>query len=197
MIPPERILAVLLAAGLSRRFGAEDKLVAPYRGKPLALHAAGTLTALPCAGLVAVCRNESALTPLLTDLGFTIRVNDQPERGQAHSLALAAIAAMAAGAEAMLICLADMPEVTPALLEEIAARFEPDEPAPVATASGDYRGPPVLFPAHLFPALAALDGDRGARHLLTKAIWVETPPAAVTDFDTPEDFRIGQQHRDR
>src|SRR5215813_8216241 len=36
---------VLLAAGLSRRYGAVGKLVANYRGKPLALHIADTLNA--------------------------------------------------------------------------------------------------------------------------------------------------------
>jgi molybdenum cofactor cytidylyltransferase len=87
-----------------------------------------------------------------------------------------------------------MPGITSALLSALADRFDPDAGRPVATRSNAYRGPPVLFPAHMLPALAGLDGDRGARHLLAEAAWVEAPAAAVADVDTPGDLRRTRQH---
>ena len=53
MLRPETTALVLLAAGQSRRFGG-DKLGAPLLGKPLALHAADALAAIPFATRIAV-----------------------------------------------------------------------------------------------------------------------------------------------
>jgi molybdenum cofactor cytidylyltransferase len=54
----------------------------------------------------------------------------------------------------------------------------------------DGRGHPALFGATLFPALLALDGDRGARELLASlgaSVMVVTVAAArPADVDTPE-----------
>ena len=38
-----KTLGVLLAAGASRRFGAEDKLLAPWQGQPLVMAASRAL----------------------------------------------------------------------------------------------------------------------------------------------------------
>jgi molybdenum cofactor cytidylyltransferase len=52
----ERIAAVLLAAGMSTRFGEEDKLMADLRGKPVAAHTLETIASMAFAELVAVVR---------------------------------------------------------------------------------------------------------------------------------------------
>jgi molybdenum cofactor cytidylyltransferase len=44
-VESKRVVAILLAAGRSERFGG-DKLAAPFRGQPLAHHAARTLSAI-------------------------------------------------------------------------------------------------------------------------------------------------------
>ena len=51
---------VVLAAGASRRFGTENKLLQPLAGKPLLCHTLERAAALPVARRVAVCSAESA-----------------------------------------------------------------------------------------------------------------------------------------
>ena len=75
---------VVLAAGASRRFGTENKLLQPLAGKPLLCHTLERAAALPVARRVAVCSAESA--PLAEAAGFTVVLNPQPELGQSHSL---------------------------------------------------------------------------------------------------------------
>src|SRR5690606_29186560 len=90
----ENSAAVLLAAGLSRRYGAVGKLVADFQGKPLARHAAETLCALPLARRIAVCRaGDDDLAAMLSGLGFTVVRNPDTARGMASSLALGVEAA--------------------------------------------------------------------------------------------------------
>ncbi len=53
------------------------------------------------------------------------------------------------------------------------------------------KGPPVVFPAHCFDSLMKLEGDQGARSILTdtkysvRALAFE---AAAVDIDTPRDL---------
>lgn len=180
------IAATVLAAGLSTRFGA-DKLLHPYAGKSLAAHIADTLVALPLARRLAICPPEpSARAELFRDRGFGIITNPEPQRGMASSLALGAQRAIDLGADALLVCLADMPHVTAEhLLKLIAASGSSDT---VATAFAGTRSPPAIFSRRLFPELTALSGDHGARHLLSRATLIEAPPTLALDFDTPADF---------
>jgi molybdenum cofactor cytidylyltransferase len=87
--------------------------------------------------------------------------------------------------------LADLPEVTGANLVRIieAGRAAPDRVVLAGFAGAS--GPPGLFPARLFAALAALGGDRGARALVAAegASVVVVPVAgAAGDVDTPADL---------
>lgn len=176
------VAAVLLAAGRSRRFGQADKLEAQIDGLPLRLHAAGTIARLPLAHRIVVTGPEPAAWP-----GFTIVVNDHPDAGMARSVALGVVAARACGAEAVLIALADMPFVT----EDHFRRLLAAGTAPgsrIGSSDGRTLLPPALFGADWFDALAALDGDRGARALLDGADRIEAAPESLIDIDRPSDI---------
>lgn len=178
---------LLLAAGLSRRYGAADKLVATYRGKPLAQHAAETLAALPVMRHLAVCRHgDDDLAQLLSRLGFQLVRNPYSARGLASSLALGVAAA--GSPDALLVCLADMPLVTPGHLLDIVARVTPG--GIVASTAGPLAPPtpPAAFAREVLPQLLRLEGDTGARHLLQIAERVIAPAGTLVDFDTPDDF---------
>lgn len=188
MIDLGRITIVLLAAGLSRRFGAEDKLAADVAGKPMAFHIGDTLADMPFGAKFAVCAGDTGTVPEgLRARGFTVVVNAEPERGQGRSLAIGAEAAAARDADAVMVCLADMPFVTRGHLETLAAAFDPREPAVIASQS-THRGPPALFPAHNLADLMALEGDHGARQLLANATFIRTDPHSLFDIDSPADL---------
>ena len=180
----ERTAAVVLAAGLSRRFGS-DKLLHPFEGKPLAGHIADTLAALPLAHRLAVCpAGNPHRAELFAARGFEVLLNPEPARGMGASLALAARRAADLSATAMLVCLADMPAVTAAHLVRLMAA----EGDAVATETAGIATPPALFRRALFPALSALTGGRGARDLLSGATLVPAPPGMTRDSDVPADL---------
>lgn len=186
MTAPDRIAAVVLAAGAATRFGS-DKLLHLYRGKALAAHIADTLLALPLSHRLAVCpAGDAARAVVFTRRGFEVVANDDPSRGMGSSLALGASRAIELGADRLLVCLADMPHVTAAHLRALIAAGATSDVA--ATESNGTRSPPALFAAALLPALARLSGDRGARELLRQATVIEVSADLVRDFDQPGDF---------
>ncbi len=185
MTAPDKIAAVVLAAGLSSRFPG-DKLLHPLRGKPLGAHIADTLAALPLAHRLAVCPADNpARTELFAARGFEIIVNAEPERGMASSLALAAQRAIELDVDALLVCLADMPNVTASHLRRLlGAPFE----VPAATVIDGRSGPPAAFGRNLLPSVSGLTGDKGARELLSRATPVGASHELGRDYDTLADF---------
>ncbi|MBX9883335.1 MAG: nucleotidyltransferase family protein [Novosphingobium sp.] len=176
-----RLALVLLAGGQSQRFGG-PKLLAPLAGKPLALHAAEMLAALPFANRYAVVGPH---VPDLFALGFQC-VPLQPEGApQARSLALGIAAAQADGARAVLVALADMPLVPEAHIHALAAHFDGGR---IATSADGITMPPAIFGAQHFAALTALDGDRGGAARLKGAPTVALDPHLALDVDRPEDL---------
>lgn len=185
MIAPERIAAIVLAAGASTRFG-DDKLMHPLAGKAMAAHVADTLSGMPFAYRFAiVATGTPRRAELFSNRRFDIVTNPEPGQGLSSSLAIGASLAAALGVDALLVCLADMPFVTRSHLSLLigAAGVEP-----VATACAGLRTPPAIFPSSMFADLMALTGDRGAKPLLEGAMTVEADAALVRDIDTMADL---------
>ena len=189
MIEPEAIAAVLLAAGRSQRFGARDKLVEPLGGVPVVLHAAQCIAELGAGVRFAVCAVGSPLADELARLGFTMKVNAEPDLGLSHSLALGIEAAAATGAKAALVLLGDMPFVRVDHLRALLAGFDADRAPIVASARDGIAMPPAIFARTLFGTLRDSTGDRGGRALLRSARLVAAPAAELADIDRPADLR--------
>ncbi|PZU61044.1 MAG: nucleotidyltransferase family protein [Sphingobium sp.] len=187
---PADTTGVLLAAGLSRRFGLADKLVAIHKGRPLIAHAAEALAAIRPRHLIGIVRpldDAPVVHAILTELGFTLLVNDQPEAGLSGSIARAMDQVMKTGCSGALIVLADMPGVTAGHLCGICDKAT-DDRSIVASLDGKSPSPPCLFGRAHFSALGALQGDKGARDLLSGASLVPAAPGMLGDVDTPEDL---------
>lgn len=185
-----RVVALLLAAGSSRRFGG-DKLRAPWRGKPLVEHALGALAA--CPGIdetLLVVRPDTP--PAAARPGVRLVPNAQWAEGMGTSLR-AGVAASAEDTAAWVVALADMPGVTPALVASLVARWAAARERIVVPVHGGRRGHPVILPARFRDELLALGGDTGARHVLRahpEAV-EEVPvddPAVLLDVDLAGDL---------
>lgn len=183
MLTPERTALVLLAAGRSRRFDG-DKLSEPFLDKPLAYHVVTALEKIPFLARIAVV-SDTRLD--FAALGYQVEENPDPSRGQARSLCHGVMVAKEAGADAVLVALADMPRVTAA---HVYRMFDAADGADTIVASSDgvQPLPPALFGKDLFDDLLDLDGDEGARQLIKRGHHVVTNPAELVDIDTRVDL---------
>lgn len=185
MLRVEDTTLVLLAAGRSERFGdIGSKLDEPFLGRPLGLHVAVTLEAMPFATRIAVT-GRAALD--YGAHGFRVVPNVAAGDGLASSVKLGVACAQAQGAAAVLVALADMPRVTAAHIYRL---FDASTGADTVVASSDGTDPkpPALFGAGRFAFLRSLDGDTGARDLVRAGRHVVTSPAELLDVDTPADL---------
>ncbi len=182
-----RIIALILAAGLSTRFGG-DKLIHPYRGKPLAAHIADVIARTRVNGKLAVCPTTNlARQEIFRERGFEIIGNDSPSVGLSSSLVLGARRAIELDADVLVVCLADMPHITAGHIAQLVAGLDEDA-AIVASHAGGTRSPPVAFARRAIDELQSLEGDSGARALLAGAKVIDMSFDLAADFDTRADF---------
>jgi molybdenum cofactor cytidylyltransferase len=189
------IAALLLAAGLGRRFGG-PKLTQELRGKPLVRWSADALrTALgaanPLVVVVPPAPRSHDIELALAGLAARFVVNPDPEAGMGASLACG-IAALEESVEAALIALGDEPALSPAWVERVVARYREGGVAIVAPTFQGVRGHPVLFARGVFPELRPLGGDAGARQVVdrdaARVAVVELGEPKTADVDTAEDL---------
>ena len=187
----ERIAAVILAAGISSRFGEDDKLMAELRGKPMIAHVLETVASLAFAELIAVVRpvdQAPVIHRKLERRGYTILVNDRPEDGLSGSIVRAVEhVTPLRRCRGILFCLGDMPDVPQTHYNRICLAAE-DVRSVVASTDGFSSSPPAFIGRKHFPELLSLRGDQGARALLSRGVQIETMGANLRDVDTPEDL---------
>ena len=189
-----RVSAVLLAAGASRRFGHEDKLLAAIGGEPLAARVARVLREAGIAEVVAVVREECGPVPAAL-AGRVTRLVAAPGAiyGMGSSIA-AGIAALGPECAGALIVPGDMPGLTPSLVRRLSETFASHGETRTVHASladASQRNP-VLWPRRLFPELAALAGETGGKAVLARhpgeSVAVLADASEVADIDTPDDL---------
>jgi molybdenum cofactor cytidylyltransferase len=185
-----RVAALVLAAGQSRRMGGSNKLLARIDNVPLVRRTVEAALASR-AGPVLVVTGHQAEAVREALAGLDLRFVHNPDYAAGLSTSLrAGIRALPDEAQGALVCLGDMPAVTSAVLDRILAAFEPGEARIVVPTNAGKRGNPVLWSRHFFDALAGIEGDVGARHLIgahaEAVVEVEIGPAVALDLDTPE-----------
>jgi molybdenum cofactor cytidylyltransferase len=189
------LAAILLAAGSSRRYGADNKLLAKIDGTPLIVRVATALVGAQFGEIIVVTGHdapvlERTLKPVSSALRFVH--NPQHHDGMGGSIA-AGVAALGPHINGVLIAQGDMPDVDTALIGALCQRFiNCGSDRIVVPWLGEGRqGNPVLWPRRLFADLAALRGDQGAKQLIKAAgdtierVMISDTSAA-TDIDTPE-----------
>jgi molybdenum cofactor cytidylyltransferase len=142
-----------------------DKLVADLAGRPVLAH---VLDAFAMAGIPTLCvvgEEEGKAANVAKTSSIPLVVAGNHALGMAHSLR-AGLSACPIGWDAVIVALADMPLVSPALLFEIAAAADHDHI--VVPVCGEERGNPVAWGRDFIPALSKLSGDRGGRSLMPR-----------------------------
>jgi molybdenum cofactor cytidylyltransferase len=187
-----RIAGLVLAAGRSTRMGGPNKLLEEINGKPLVRIVAEHALASRAKPVIVVTGHQrERVEHALAGLPVTFAHNPDFADGLSTSLK-AGIKAVPADADGAIVTLGDMPQVSATLIDRLIAAFDPERGALVVipTIEGK-RGNPVLWARRFFSDLLAVEGDVGARHLISgyaEAV-TEVPvedAAALTDVDTPE-----------
>ena len=186
---------VILAAGQSRRMGAQNKLLAEIDGVPIIRRTAQAMLDGGLNDLVIVTGHEHRLVAAaLDDLPVTCIYNDEYQSGQASSVACGVRHHQNGSHAAVLIALGDMPLVRPEL---IAALLRDHSSLPDATdritlpVFDGRRGNPVIWGRGFFDELVALTGDAGGciifaenKNAVNSLGWPDD--SIHLDIDTPE-----------
>ena len=186
---------VILAAGRSSRMGGPNKLLATFDGVPLVRRSAETALASGARHVrVVVGHMRAEIGAALAGLDVSIIENPAYADGLSTSLKAGFAEAVAAGADGVLVMLADQPQLEPADLDRLIAAFAPEgRGAIVAAADGGKRRNPVLLSAGFADEIAAIAGDVGAQSVIAAhpdvLVTVEIGAAASVDVDTPEAMR--------
>lgn len=188
---PGGVAAIVLAAGRSTRFGAQNKLLASYQGEPMLSHVLARAADAALDPILIVTGHEREQVEAIAENAGRFVHNPAFAEGLSTSLH-AGFQALPPEVDAAFVMLADMPRVKRETLDALlaAAVANPAAEAFVPAYSGHW-GNPVLVRRALFPAFLSLHGDQGARKLLQTAgdavqeVAVDDP-GILADFDTPE-----------
>ncbi|MGO3518069.1 MAG: nucleotidyltransferase family protein [Acetobacter cibinongensis] len=196
--PTPLAVAIILAAGRSSRTAPAHKLIAPdASGRAMIIRTLTSVMASKAAQTVLVVSpdlpaiQQSVLEAFPAHPSLHICTAEQAALGLSVSLRTGVEQAEQLGASAVLVCLGDMPLVSPTVLNALIATQNEASPPPAAAPAWQGRpGNPVIWHSSLFAALKQREGDQGGRSIL-KALGsavrlIPAPPEELVDFDTPE-----------
>lgn len=186
------IAAVILAAGGSARFGYPKQLLT-HQGENLVRRAAiAAIDAKLNPVIVVLGAYASTIAQQLAGLdAVTVVENATWMEGQATSLLLGIQAATSAGADAVLVMLADQPLIDSDALAKLIGVFDEKHRLVASHYSGTI-GAPAIFGSEFFNDLKRLSGDQGAGKWLRERGEEVTSvdlAEAATDIDTPDDLK--------
>ena len=184
------VTGLVLGAGGSERLGRPKQLL-PYAEGTLLGHVVGTARACGFDQTIVAIGGSAVDVRAGVDLaGAEVVVNDGYGTGCSSSIA-AALAAVDARCDVMVLMLGDQPGVTAESVQVLLAGRGDGPLAVCRYDDGD--GHPIAFARSVFADLADLHGDKGVWRLLDRrAADVERVPIAgpvPRDVDTPEDYQ--------
>lgn len=192
---------LILAAGTSSRMRGRDKLMEDVDRIPLLRRTVLRALATGCAVFVTLPAAPHARYTALSGLGVTsIPVGDADE-GINASLR-AGLAALPQGSDAVMVLLADMPDLTTDDLNTVMQAVDLGSETLIwrATTQAGASGHPIVFSKTLFAELIMLEGDAGGSRVVKKhhdrTLFVPLPDSrARTDLDTPEAWASWRSQR--
>ena len=186
-----RVAAIVLAAGASRRMGT-NKLLLPLDGEPLVRRACQRALAAGFDLLIVVLGHEAARVQAAL-AGLDCRFAFNADIGGPMSSSLhTGLECVPHAADAAVVMLADMVNVTEQMLRALVTAAESSAAPLITSRYGSTLAPPVLFRRVLFPELLATAGEGCGQAVVERhraqALAVDAPLAALLDVDTPEEF---------
>lgn len=178
---PKDVACIILASGLSQRFGTQDKLEADLCAQPLVSHVIETAKQVGFGEIFLVSNRRSGE-------GCVLIKNKNPEAGQGYALRSGLKAARMADWEYSMIILGDMPLISSSYLKKMIANNKEKQSS--ISISETSRMPPALFYLDVTDEILRRHSQHGARDVLNEFPLqiVELPSDFALDVDTPEDL---------
>jgi molybdenum cofactor cytidylyltransferase len=189
------ISAIVPAAGLSSRMG-QNKLLMPFGDKSLIEHAVDTLKASDVDEIVVVLGHEADQVRSRLERRRINFVHNPDYREGLSTSVRTGMSAVAKGADAIMIYLADQPLIQPDEISRLIQAFAQAKRAGksiVVPFFENRRGNPVILDASYRAMVLDIVGDVGCRRIIRRypeqvfAVQMQTDHV-VRDVDTLEDF---------
>jgi molybdenum cofactor cytidylyltransferase len=192
MAQPDRIGAVILAAGAGSRFGG-GKLLAPLDGRPILDRVLEAVRAAGVADAVVVLGHDAPAIEAAIPWGAERRVlNPDPDAGLSSSLRVGFAALEPDGLAGAFVVLGDQPLVDPAVFDALRrAEVRGAAAFVVPRYVGGGGANPVLVLRSGWPYVAEVSGDRGLGPLLAahpELVAEVELGGSNPDVDTPADL---------
>lgn len=190
-----KICWILLAAGSGKRFG-ENKLLYPFRGKPLYCHGYAQIksAAQQRQETLIVVTVHRQIADAVQKEGIIVAWNNTSQEGIVSSIKCGLSATKGIQNDmAYLFCVADQPFLTTSVLLAFADGFLQSGKDMGCMAYGTQWGNPAIFCGNMAKKLLDLNGDKGGKQLLRKnpeCVFVYACPTnkILYDIDTKEDL---------
>ena len=165
------ICAIILAAGESKRFGSENKLLVELDGVSILERVVRCILGTGIEPTVVITgEDHERMASLLSASGLECIHNPDWRTGMGSSLAEGAQWIGEQTFSGILVCLGDLPYLDPGTVRQVLERFRANaaEKIVMPTCNGR-RGHPVVFPYSFLQRLMDLKGDEGAKSLIQSA----------------------------
>jgi len=178
---------VILAAGQSARFG-KVKALAEFQEKTLLDHALTAAKLCECNNVHLVLgAHKSDIENSLQSDEYNLIYNPDHNTGMASSIKLAVTTLKER--DALLFMTVDQPLVQAEHLNQLVSMHKKFGNRMVAAKYSGSVGIPALFPRNYYNALLRLEGDQGAKKLLTTTTILKVElPQAQFDIDLPAEL---------
>lgn len=174
----KKIHVILLAAGNSRRFG-NNKLLYPYKGKPMYQHVLEIVAHMDetefqefTIGEKIVVTQYEEIMESAQQAGFRCLRNSEPELGISHSIRMGIEAieefAMCEAQDAILFAVCDQPELTEEIFYGLIRSYEASSKRIACAADGERLGNPVIFESAYWEELKSLCEEQGGKTVLKR-----------------------------
>jgi molybdenum cofactor cytidylyltransferase len=183
-LPASKVAAVLLAAGLSSRMGARNKLLIDIAGEPLVRRVARAYLAAGVDVYAVLGHESDAVRAALAGLPLSFVENPRHREGKQSSVR-AGLDSLPATYDAVMVALGDQAALTPDDIGEVLRAFASSgrDHILIPFHNGE-RGNPVMFPATIVARIRASGPEATAGN------FIDTHPHLTHRYETASDHFI-------
>lgn len=190
----DKIGAVVLGAGLSRRMGS-PKLLLPWGATTVIGKVVSTCVGAGAAEIVVVTGAETvSIRAALADLPATTVFNPDYQQGEMVSSLKVGLGALPEAIAAALVVLGDQPQIEANTISLVVGAYRSSQAQIVVPSYELRRGHPWLLHRSLWERIQSLSGERTMRDFLNEHahlihyVAVDTP-GILKDLDTPQQYQ--------